>query len=196
MPPTNSSTKVFDNSGTYTYTKVGHRVLVWSNQGPEGSENRRCIISSHACQKFINAGFRLPEGLTVGFYCEQGTSLKGSLYRAMRDEYDIVESFSDHQKCPNYSLGKFQGIHSGRGNGEKYAAIAEQYHHGDGDVQFDIVTIRNRPGRMATTLKNVIYELRKNGYLYHEIHCMFCRVPLFRDRGITTDIDRQQTSVS
>jgi hypothetical protein len=43
---------------------------------------------------------------------------------------------------------------------------------------YDVLTVRNRPGKGGTSVADAISDLGKNGYQYQEIHGNFCRSPI------------------
>ncbi len=97
------------------------------------------------------------------------------------------EEVSAGQTCKNYMLSKDVGYHnggpalydkvryehSGQLHGHSYSDIETEV--GNGTIQHDIVSIRNRPFRTLPTLKSVINDLIANGYTYSTIYCGFCR---------------------
>ncbi len=173
--------------GTYQWTEVGEKVLVWSPSG-EFVEGRSCVITAHGSGMLINGKCSIGTDVVyVLFYATHGHELKDPSLRLLtrglikaKETQTILPGGKLNQ---NYRLSKFRT--------DTYDMVRKRVHMKmrvlPGDeveyypdptarpIDLDIVTIRNRLLKRDPTLYEVIEDLHKNGWMYKEVHCSFCR---------------------
>jgi len=164
----------------------------------------RCVIDAHGEQTLFGGKFDLAAGQKVVFYVPQGTDLgcykwtaecfnparnfsySGSLAAIATGKAPEVERVTGPGKCPDYNLSKIQrssasglgGAFSnlvGQRNDITYTSLEQFLDRYTPTPTMDVVTVRNRGGKLAITLREVIDLLTRAGYDYDEFHCDFCR---------------------
>lgn len=173
-------------------TIIDRTITVWSVNGPKpGAGNSRpVIIASHGGQ---SSGYKLwdaPAGVSINFYCPDGSMYSGMLANIADRSYEIFETVGGGQKCRDYDLthdqattselieGLFQSkaelAASMKQAGWKPSQI-DDYLKNRSDMGMDLVTVVPKPRMKDVRLSKVVELLRKNGWLHSEVHCAHCR---------------------
>jgi hypothetical protein len=177
---------------------ISNHVCMITAKKNASQHNNGVIVIAHGAQL---AGESFPlEGGEVWFYCPDGATLLENKYDFFRTRIKthMVEKLVSpgNATCPNYRLHKTTTYHGGASHaavGKKEIirilkedpATAEAKGYSDyeyldklvtnGEIAYDIASIRHRWFSDGTTFKDVMKTLKKEGYGYGEVHCYFCR---------------------
>ena len=196
MPQTIPKDSVFTNN------ELGRHVYVWSkNRGSQSHDH--AIISAHG-KTLVSAPKKAKTDVLLTFYARQDYIQGGvaDLRMAVEGRFQSREDTTVNSLAKDYGLSKYQGRHQ-PGNqasdevGENYAYIAKYMHDVEdyykiickvdaytaaqwasnykGNVNMDVITLRNRVFGEAPTFTELVQMLQKKGYNYTRIHCSFCR---------------------
>ncbi|MDH5547019.1 MAG: hypothetical protein OEZ43_15615 [Gammaproteobacteria bacterium] len=148
-----------------------------------------CYIFSHGglYQKNVQnvLGFNVPEFCKIKFYVPHGYSIwsPSTSYRngepAQENQTGFKMNYVNGDSCPNYSLTKFAGRHSGaetrqgwEDNEDDYKGWQKIAH----DAGIVIVTPRNRWFHSGVSLENAIKTIQREYPNIKEFRCPHCRV--------------------
>jgi len=179
------------------HTPIGDRLYLFSIAAG-AQHTAACTIDAHGEQPLVTGTFALRPGLTVRFYVQQGATLAVNIGHRNPDtpnEYynsnaleaistgvaNATESYTGPIACPDYTLRKMHKSTSGPLGGRWSNFIDERSVRDYTSLEryidarpasTDIITIRNRVGKSALTLSEIISLLPP---AYTEIRCCFCR---------------------
>ncbi len=167
---------------------VESTLTVWSTA--KKFTGRPVIICAHGGQSDGYKLMKLPQGVSVNFYCPDGAMYSGMLGNIADRSYEIYETVRGGQMCRDYDLsfdkatdkrlieGMFQSRLDLAAN-MKMSGFSEdqvkEFLRGSRDMEMDIVTLRTSRIFSAPSLSKVITMLWRNGWKYTEIHNAHCR---------------------
>lgn len=177
---------------------LGQHICIITKNKNASKSNNDVIIIAHGAQR-VGQSFAL-EGGEVWFYCPDGATLLENKYDFFRTRIKthVYEKYTSPgaKTCPDYTLHKTTTYHGGASHaavGKKEIiriltedpAKAEAKGYSDydyldklvtnGEIKYDIASIRHRWFSDGTSFKNVMKMLKQEGYGYGEFHCYFCR---------------------
>jgi hypothetical protein len=167
---------------------VGEHLRVWSVDAGKQVEDR-CFLIAHGDQRWLPSCItKFDPQTTVHFFTSHGNALITSLENLLEGNKAPVETVHKGGLCHDYTLTKAQGYHAhpytwfglinkaidkvtSKQRGVSYEAIEEAAK----DYQYDLITIRFRPLKPSTTLRDSMRQLQAAGYKYEAIYCVICR---------------------
>ncbi len=176
--------------------------LFRNNEGGFNAAEDHLLISAHGGYMDLwgplkSNIIRVPEWTQLYFYAAHGSTIRDpGVYNILKGNFQVSETVGSGGSVTNYELSKYQGSHGNEN--ETYASISANIDQNNGvleDVQsganksrnyafrFDVLTVRNRRFRSDPTLSDVFAALAENNYRYENIHCSFCRSPMFGRSG-------------
>jgi len=119
------------------------------------------IISAHGGFLSDNAGFRVPEGVTIHFYVDHGNVMQDPGFHELSKNLSkakSVQSVGPGKLCRDYYLSKYQGNHAGEDGKtelESYARIAQSIDTRDWQRNDKLQKVLgNRPGTSIDDVLN------------------------------------------
>ncbi|WP_234731190.1 putative adhesin [Acidocella facilis] len=147
-------------------------------------KNSVCYIGAHGAA-LDNKSFRIPDGITVMFTQPHGYTMSMEM-SFLRHNQPVVDrsgwgrtTYYAGNQCPNYSLMKWHGRHSGYASKADWENAGEDYRGWQHLVflnnDLTLAFPRNRWYKQGLTLEQMIKIIRKKLPKITTIWCLFCR---------------------
>ncbi|OZG71109.1 hypothetical protein BTA51_22275 [Hahella sp. CCB-MM4] len=180
---------------------VGSHIYAWTKQAGKAT-SKYALISAHGAEK-SGTPKRSKTNVNLKFFVERGYTQGGAtdIRKAVSGYVRPREATTLNDLAYEYTLSKYQGRHQSENSthqsGETYGYISKHMHdlrtyyrdvlnldettvrqflsQHKGQIQMDVITIRNRKSGTAPTFSEAILLLQGAGYNYETIFCSFCR---------------------
>lgn len=184
---------------------LGDRFYLFADDAFD-SETDHLIISAHGGYSNLfgplgSKSTKVPDWTQLHFYAGHGNSIiDPGIYDLMKGNHQTKETSGPGSRVTNYTLSKYQGRHGNadetydslknnvRRNIDRLDYIDEQAALGTAldrnfGFRFHVLTVRNRRFKSDPRLSDALAALDRAGRRYENIHCSFCRSPIYGSSG-------------